>query len=51
MHSKMVGILSVVLASVVWAMEPVLARLSYRNATVIETTGIRILFVTVLGLA
>jgi drug/metabolite transporter (DMT)-like permease len=50
MHSKMVGILSVVLASVVWAMEPVLARLSYRNATVIETTGIRILFVTVLGL-
>lgn len=47
MQSKHFGILAVLSASMMWAVEPVLAKLSYENSDFIHTSGIRAIFVVI----
>ncbi|HEC88740.1 MAG TPA: DMT family transporter, partial [Thermoplasmata archaeon] len=46
MDSKHVGIMAILSASIMWAVEPILAKLSYQNSDFIHTSGIRAIFVT-----
>jgi drug/metabolite transporter (DMT)-like permease len=46
MNSKSIGILSVLLASFLWALEPVLAKLSYQNSDFQHTLAVRAILVT-----
>ena len=50
MNVKHVGVSAILLASVMWALEPIFAKLSYRNATFLETSAIRAIFVTLTAL-
>ncbi len=45
MNSKPIGILAILGGSLMWAIEPILAKLSYVNSTFLETFAIRI-FIT-----
>lgn len=47
MHPKHIGILAILSASIMWAIEPVLAKLSYGNSDFIHTSGIRAIFVVI----
>ncbi len=51
MDSKHMGILAVLCASVMWAIEPVLAKLSYQNSDFLHTSAIRAFVVTGVALA
>ena len=44
MNKKYLGVLSILLASVMWAIEPILAKLSYQTADVLQTSAIRAIF-------
>jgi len=46
MNKKHIGVLAVLFASVMWAIEPILAKLSYRNSDFLHTSAIRAIFVT-----
>lgn len=46
MNVKSIGILSVLLASFLWALEPVLAKLSYQNSDFQHTLAVRAILVT-----
>ncbi len=46
MNKKYLGVLSILLASVMWAIEPILAKLSYENADFLQTSAIRAIFAT-----
>jgi drug/metabolite transporter (DMT)-like permease len=50
MHKKHIGILAIILASVMWAIEPILAKLSYVNSDFLHTSAIRAIFVTLTAL-
>ena len=50
MNTKQAGILFVLLASVMWAVEPVFAKLSYQNSDFLQTSGVRAVFVTLTAL-
>ncbi len=50
MNVKSIGIWAILGASVMWAIEPVFAKLSYKNSDFLETSAIRALFVTVTAL-
>ena len=50
MNVKHVGVSAILLASMMWALEPILAKLSYRNANFLETSAIRAIFVTLTAL-
>lgn len=41
MNKKHIGVILMLLASVIWAIDPVLVKLSYSNATFVQTLGIR----------
>ncbi|KKQ71423.1 MAG: hypothetical protein UT33_C0009G0014 [Candidatus Peregrinibacteria bacterium GW2011_GWC2_39_14] len=41
MNKKHVGVILILLASIIWAIDPVLVKLSYSNATFVQTLGIR----------
>ena len=44
MNKKYLGVLSILLASVMWALEPIFAKLSYENSDVLQTSAIRAIF-------
>ncbi len=46
MNAKSIGILSVLLASFLWALEPVSAKLSYQNSGFQHTLAVRAVLVT-----
>jgi drug/metabolite transporter (DMT)-like permease len=46
MNARSIGILSVLLASLLWALEPVLAKLSYQNSDFEHTLAVRAILVT-----
>ena len=46
MHVKHIGVISILIASLMWAIEPVLAKLSYQNTNFIQTSLVRALFAT-----
>ncbi|MHC4570983.1 MAG: DMT family transporter [Planctomycetota bacterium] len=50
MDSKKTGVLAILAASLMWAIEPVLAKLSYSNADFLQTSGIRAIVVTLVAL-
>ncbi len=50
MSTKRIGVVAVLLASVMWAIEPVLAKLSYHNSDFLQTSAIRAIFVTLTAL-
>ncbi len=50
MNVKSIGILSVLLASLLWALEPVLAKLSYQNSDFQHTLAVRAILVTLTAL-
>ena len=50
MNKKHIGILAIVFASVMWAIEPILAKLSYVNSDFLHTSAIRAIFVTLTAL-
>ena len=51
MDSKKIGVLCVLLASVMWAIEPILVRLSYANSDFVQTTSIRVFFIALIAFA
>lgn len=46
MDVKRLGVLAVLLASIIWAIEPILAKLSYQNSDFLHTLTMRAIFVT-----
>jgi len=50
MNKKHIGVLAVLFASAMWAIEPILAKLSYRNSDFLHTSAIRAIFVTLTAL-
>lgn len=50
MNAKSIGILSVLLASFLWALEPVLAKLSYQNSDFQHTLAVRAVLVALTAL-
>ena len=47
MNARSIGVLSVLLASLLWALEPVLAKLSYQNSDFEHTLAVRAIIVTI----
>jgi len=50
MRRKQLGILCILSASIMWAVEPVLAKLSYQNSDFLHTSTIRAIFVALIAL-
>lgn len=50
-HTKTAGVMAVLGASVMWALEPVVAKLSYENADFLQTSTVRAIFVMLTALA
>lgn len=50
MNVKTLGVLATVGASAMWAIEPVLAKLSYATSDFLETSAVRALFVTLVAI-
>ena len=51
MNNKHVGVLAILLASIMWAIEPTFAKLSYQNSDFIQTSAIRAIFAVLIALA
>ncbi|MBM3212680.1 DMT family transporter [Candidatus Poribacteria bacterium] len=50
METKKIGVLAIICANIMWAIEPILAKLAYRNSHVIHTSTIRAIFVALTAL-
>ena len=50
MDKKRIGVLAIVGASVMWAIEPIFAKLAYANSSVVQTSAFRAILVTVVAL-
>ena len=50
MNQKTIGVLSILAASIMWAIEPILAKLSYGNSNFLQTSAIRAIFVALTAL-
>ncbi|MFO8077670.1 MAG: DMT family transporter [Thermoplasmatota archaeon] len=50
MSPKKIGVISVLLASLMWALEPVLAKLSYAQTDFVQTSAIRAIVVAIVAL-
>ncbi|MCC7572254.1 MAG: DMT family transporter [Candidatus Methanofastidiosum sp.] len=50
MDKKQIGVLAIVGASVMWSIEPIFAKLAYANSSVVQTSGFRAIFVTIVAL-
>ncbi|KPL02678.1 MAG: hypothetical protein AMJ90_05145 [candidate division Zixibacteria bacterium SM23_73_2] len=50
MNKKHIGVLAILFASVLWAIEPVFVKLSYRNSDFLQTSAIRAMVVTLTAL-
>ncbi|MEA2053653.1 MAG: DMT family transporter [Candidatus Thermoplasmatota archaeon] len=51
MNNKQIGVLAAICASVMWAIEPVFAKLSYQNSDFLHTSAIRAFIVMAMALA
>jgi len=49
-NNKQVGVLAILLASTMWAIEPTLAKLSYQNSDFLQTSAIRSIFAAMTAL-
>jgi len=49
-NNKHIGVASILLASIMWSIEPVLAKLSYQNSDFIQTSAIRAIFAALTAL-
>jgi len=45
MDNKKIGVVSIIFADIMWAIEPIFAKLAYKDADVLQTASIRALFV------
>jgi len=50
MDTKRTGVMAILFASLLWAIEPVLTKLAYRNANFLETSTLRAIFVALTAL-
>lgn len=50
MNNKHIGVLAILLASILWAIEPTFAKLSYQNSDFIQTSAIRAIFAVLIAL-
>jgi len=50
MDTKRTGVLAILCASLLWAIEPVLAKLAYKNADFLQTSALRAIFVALTAL-
>jgi len=50
MDKKQIGVLAIVWASLMWAIEPIFAKLSYESSSVVQTSAFRAIFVTIVAL-
>ena len=50
MQIKTVGVLAILGASIIWAIEPIIAKLSFQSAGFIQTSGIRAIFAAITAL-
>jgi len=50
MNTKKIGVLAILGASTMWAIEPILAKLSYKSSDFLHTSAIRALFAALIGL-
>ncbi|MEK7397951.1 MAG: DMT family transporter [Candidatus Poribacteria bacterium] len=50
MDNKKIGVISIIFADIMWAIEPVFAKLAYRDADVLQTSTIRAIFVALTAL-
>ncbi|HNZ87474.1 MAG TPA: DMT family transporter [Methanofastidiosum sp.] len=50
MDKKQIGVLAIVGASLMWAIEPIFAKLSYESSSVVQTSAFRAIFVTIVAL-
>lgn len=50
MDIKKVGVMAIIGASIMWAIEPIFAKLAYRNSDVLQTSTIRAVFVALTAL-
>jgi len=50
MDTKKIGVVAIIGASIMWAIEPILAKLAYRNSDVLHTSTIRAIFVALTAL-
>ncbi|MBN1756378.1 DMT family transporter [bacterium] len=51
MNTKQTGILAILAASIMWAVEPIFAKLAFESSTFIQTSAIRAVFVALTALA
>ncbi len=49
MDSKKVGVIAIILASLMWALEPVFAKLAYHNSDFLQTSAIRAIVVALVA--
>ena len=50
MNTKTIGVLSILAASLIWAIEPILVKLSYLNSDFLHTSSVRAIFVAAIAL-
>ncbi len=50
MDNKKVGVLAIIFASMMWSIEPIFAKLAYRNSDFLQTSTIRAIFVSLTAL-
>ncbi len=50
MNTKYFGVLAILLASIMWAIEPTLAKLAYQNSDFLQTSAIRAIFAALTAL-
>ncbi len=50
MDKKRIGVLAIIGASIMWAIEPIFAKLAYLDSSVVQTSTFRAIFVTILAL-
>lgn len=50
MNSKKTGVIAILGASLMWAIEPIFAKLAYRNSDFLQTSAIRAIFVTLVAI-
>ncbi|HLC60576.1 MAG TPA: DMT family transporter [Candidatus Nanoarchaeia archaeon] len=50
MNKKTLGVFSIIAASIVWAIEPILVKLSYVNSDFLHTSSVRAIFVAAIAL-
>jgi drug/metabolite transporter (DMT)-like permease len=50
MDNKKIGVISIIFADIMWAIEPIFAKLAYKDADVLQTATIRAIFVALTAL-